>query len=610
MDDAPHTTGLLASVARFKWVVAVIMLLGAAIGYGVASQRPVLYRASATLLLADPRDQTVLTAVRQSGNDPSRYVRNQARLVTSQPVMQRAAQLMNRPGEWLAVSAQAALDVDAIVVEAVDGDPHRAAATADAVTLAYEQIRREQTADAAQEAIAELRLARAEVERQLVAVQETLSERPEAPAALAERDAATQQLQVLLTRERQLAVDTALFGGGVDVREAAAVPTQPFQPQPLRLATAGLLLGFVVGSGAAWWWSSRRPPAVTHTHAARILGAPLLGEVPKFSRQLGPVPSVIDPLSAESEAYQFVTAALTHELRKRGVRTLLVTSANPGDGKTATVVNLAVVAARDGHRVVLVDADVRARGLTSLTGVVPELSMEEIARESVPIRRCLTAPDIEGMEGLRVAAMDPTDVSENPAWFLRSAGFGHALKRLGGIADFVIIDSPPVLAVADTFEMIPYVDAVLVVIDASTSDHQLQDVKRRLDLAGADIVGYVLNRSGSLKDTYAYGGGYASTSSQARYSMALPPAVRDIDDAEDAEDADPTADHLPPREEAAAEASGPAPAADELTPATLHALQGTRAAVDDERMPAPTAVEQDRRGDSHVGWPDQRPTAT
>lgn len=524
------TTGLMASVSRFKWAVVVIMLVGAGVGYVVASQRPVLYRASATLLLADPRDQTVLTSVRQSGNDPSRYVRNQARLVTSQPVMQRAAQLLNVPGEALAVTAQAVVDVDTIVVEAVDGDPHRAAAIADAVTLAYEQIRTEQARDAAQEAIAELRSAQAEVERQLVAVQETLAANPGAPAALAERDAATQQLQVLLTRERQLAVDTALFGGGVNVREAAIVPTEPFQPQPLRLAATGLLLGFVIGSAGAWWWNARRPGAVERTHVDRLMRAPLLAEIPRFSRQLGPVPSVIDPLAAESEAYQFLTAALTREMRRRGARTLLVTSASPGDGKTATVVNLAVVAARDGHQIVLVDADVRARGLSNITGIVPALGMEEIARESVPIRHCLVTPDVEGMEELRVAAMDPNDVSENPAWFLRSPGFGHALQRMAEIADFVIVDSPPVLAVADTFEMVPYVDAVLVVVGAATTDEQLADVRRRLDLAGADVIGYVLNRFGSLKDSYAYGGGYASTSSQTRSSMSLPPAVRAPDD--------------------------------------------------------------------------------
>lgn len=529
-DASEATTGLLASVSRFKWAVVLVMLAGAGAGYYVASERPVLYRASATLLLADPRDRTVLNDVRQSGNDPSRYVRNQARLVTSQPVMMRAAQLLNVPGESLAVTAEAVLDVDTIVVEAIDGDPARAADTADAVALAYEQIRTEQAAEAAQEAIAELRSAQAEVERQLVAVQETLAADPAAPAALAEREAATQQLQVLLTRERQLAVDTALFGGGVNVREAAIVPAEPFQPQPLRLAATGLLLGFVLGSAAAWWWNARRPGAVERTHVDRLMRAPLLAEIPRFSRQLGPVPSAMDPLAAESEAYQFLTAALTREMRRRGARTLLVTSASPGDGKTATVVNLAVVAARDGHSIVLVDADVRARGLSKITGIVPILGMEEIARESVPIRHCLVTPDLEGMEQFRVAAMDPNDVSENPAWFLRSPGFGHALQRMAEIADFVIVDSPPVLAVADTFEMVPYVDAVLVVVGATTSDELLSDVRRRLDLAGAEVIGYVLNRFGSLKDSYAYGGGYASTSSQTRFSAPLPPAVRTSDD--------------------------------------------------------------------------------
>lgn len=507
-DDSSRTEpGLLTSVVRLKWLVALLVVLGAVIGYVYALQSTPLYQATSSILLADPRTQTTLVESRQAGTDPGRYVRNQARVVTSQPVLELAAENLGVPPGSLGVSAEAQIDVDAILITAVDPDPQRAAVVADAVAVAYEEYRTEQTATAADEAIQELIRARQEIEQQLVVIEQQLADDPTSPALLAQREAATQQLQILLTRERQLSVDTALFGGGVELIEASTPPASPFEPRPLRNAAAGALLSFAYSSAGAWWWNRRRPNALAKGRMDRILKAPLLGEIPSYSRSLGPFPSATAPLSPEAEAYQFLLAAVSRAMRGRNATSLLITSASPGEGKTSTAINLAVVGARTGHRLVLVDGDIRVRGLTSATGVEPALALQDIVRDGVPIRMALGQPKVEGLESLSIACPDEDDTSDDPAIFLRSAGFGHAVGLLGQVAETVLIDSPPVLAVADTFEMIPRVDAVLLVVSPWTSEDTLEEVRRRLDLAGAKVLGYVLNRTEGRKEAYVYGGG-------------------------------------------------------------------------------------------------------
>ena len=116
---------------------------------------------------------------------------------------------------------------------------------------------------------------------------------------------------------------------------------------------------------------------------AAVLGAPLLGEVPDYAGpQTGTLSGQLHLEPALVEGYQFVLSSIEYALEHNGGSSVLVTSASQGDGKTTTVLQLAMAASRDGRRVVLCDADIRAQGLTRLLGVTERTGLTDLARAS------------------------------------------------------------------------------------------------------------------------------------------------------------------------------------------------------------------------------------
>jgi hypothetical protein len=179
----------------------------------------------------------------------------------------------------------------------------------------------------------------------------------------------------------------------VALREQAVLPEQPAQPQPLRMAAIGGLAGAVLGAMLAWGLAWRRRPATVAAGGGLVqpewahtgpLAAPLLGEIPDFAEPAGDaqVPTATDPDSAAGKAYRALAASLQSVLNRTGARALVVTSPDPGDGKTLTSLNLAVALGESGQHVVLVDADERQRGLSQLCDLDGQPGLTDLAVES------------------------------------------------------------------------------------------------------------------------------------------------------------------------------------------------------------------------------------
>ena len=170
--------------------------------------------------------------------------------------------------------------------------------------------------------------------------------------------------------EDDIAAQAAVYGSGVESFQEAVPPVSSSQPAPLLLALFGAVVGLIAAGGWAWWAAGRNRRVEAEGDAGAILGVPLLGETPRLGAKLrgagGPSspPDELDPVAAE--AYHFVLAALEHALSKVGGKVVAVASAGPGDGKTVTVLNLALAARREGRKVLLVDADERTRRLSQL----------------------------------------------------------------------------------------------------------------------------------------------------------------------------------------------------------------------------------------------------
>jgi len=506
---------LVASVWRYKWTILTAALLAAGLGYFLSSSQAPTYEATARIFLADPRNQSIMSNARVYA-DPVQYVPQQAERVTSDPVLDLAAQFVGggATGESLAKRVATAPDpeLNLISVTAVASTPTAAADIANAVTEAYEQVSRQQELAKADAAVAELEGARQRLRDQIAGFEAELAARPEDLALITRLEVVTNQLAALDERAQGVAVDAAVFGSGVDLTESAEIPESPASPKPIRNAVLAGVLAFALAAAWAYWRAARTQRVESRFDPARVLGVPLLGQIPRFrqsggglGRGSGDTPIDIPPEAAE--AYRFLLTSVEFSLDERGGSSVLITSAGEGDGKTLTAAGMARAAAVDGRDTLLVDADVRARGLSRLVGIDRLGGLTDLIRDSVEdLDRLLRVPFLA--EGVKVRVLSAGTRVDDPGALLRSPGFRRASKHLREAASLVIVDAPPLLAVADTSVIAGHVDAILLVVNRGTSLSQLQHLRERLAFVSTPVLGYVYNRASSGRGGMGYGYGY------------------------------------------------------------------------------------------------------
>jgi tyrosine-protein kinase len=500
-DEGP---GLVASVWRFRWLVAAVALAGAVAGVGFSTVQPVMYEASSQILLARP------SAGQSDGQSvqPDRYVRNQAAFIMSPPVLERAVrQVKGRVTVKqlrMRLVAEASKESDLVTVRVQDPTAQGAVELANAVGRAYENTAKEQAKDAVARTARELRATEQTLSQRLAGLQARLQASPDDVAAQVRLAAVRRQLEQVLTRAEELQLDDTQ-GDPVASRERAELPDSPAQPKPLRLAAVGGLLGLLVAAGLAWGLAWRRQaPAIGLQPPAPVEATPLLGEIPDFAELAEgvQVPMSTNPESAPGQAYRELAASLQSVLNQTGTRALVVTSPEPGDGKTLTSVNLAVAMGESGEHVVLVDADGRGRGLSRLCDLDGQPGLTDLGVNAIPIDYCLWLPTFTSIQVIPAGApvADTTGFLEGPA-------FSKAMHQVRQHAGLTLVDAPPLLSAPDALAIAEQVEGVVLVVRPETSATTLIEARQRLDGTGAHLLGYVVNRNSAWRTRRAVVGG-------------------------------------------------------------------------------------------------------
>jgi len=199
---------------------------------------------------------------------------------------------------------------------------------------------------------------------------------------------------------------------------------------------------------------------------------------------------VRSPRSAAAEAYRALRTNLQFSSLDRELKTILVTSAGDGDGKTTVAANLGVAMAESGKRVLLVDCDLRRPGLHEVFGlpVVPGLSNALLGESGeLPV----STTTVAGLSVLTAGDRPP-----NPAELVASARLTRLLARVREEYDYVIIDSPPAGLVADAAVLASAADGVIMVVSAGrTKRDAARRAKEQLERVGARLLGVVLNNA-------------------------------------------------------------------------------------------------------------------
>lgn len=309
--------------------------------------------------------------------------------------------------------------------------------------------------------------------------------------------------------------------GYVQIVRSAVVPSTPTSPNLIQNIILGILLGLGFGIGLGFLTQSTNT-LIYEPEDLEGNGYNLLGVVPMMDRmikeELGGKDTVevggrtistrlfplLNPWSVVTENYRLLRTNLQYPDGRTGKRThpqvISVSSPKPSDGKTTTVVNLAITFAMSGSNVLLVDADLRKPTTHHLLGLNRSPGLTDVLRGT----KSFHSVKQTFVEGLFYLSAGKTDVP--PAEILDNEGLPTLIGELRDQFDTILIDTPPVLAVGDALIIAVQADANLVVADAGSTDRQaLDQVQRRFNAVGVDLSAVILNRYDVKDDEYGYG---------------------------------------------------------------------------------------------------------
>ena len=304
----------------------------------------------------------------------------------------------------------------------------------------------------------------------------------------------------LLTQQKELSVVANSRQNNVSIVERADVPGVPIAPQPKKEWISAILMGVVVAFGLAFGIEYLDDTVKTPDDIARRLRIPLLGLVPAIRGER--VPLLTEPVPHDfGEAFRSLRTSLVFTAEGENTRVIAVTSTQPLEGKTTTAANLALALALGGARVLVVDADMRRPGLHKSLGVQNTIGLSHLLQGQARVRDA-----VQKTAEPNLLMMSAGSTPSNPSELLGSERMSSFLANLErGPFDWVIIDTPPVLAVTDAVILAPKITGLVFVVGSEMT--RIVHAERALETIRASrprAISAVLNRVDFDRNKYYY----------------------------------------------------------------------------------------------------------
>lgn len=337
----------------------------------------------------------------------------------------------------------------------------------------------------------------------------------------------------LLAKVKDAAVSAGLKANNINLVDRARIPSVPVRPRKARNVAVGLMVGTILGVAAAFLLEMMNASIRTAEDVERCISEPVLAVIPS-ARSLDPSKSWLSwrrtpgalsdgkvewavlkhPASILAESYRTLRTAVLLSSASHPPQTVLITSTQPFEGKTATAFNLAVGLTQVGRRVLFIDADMRQDGLKRLVDFSGRAGLSSVLTGAGRLKEALfRLPDLPNLWFLSAGPQPP-----NPADLLSSAIMGDLLSTLRDHFDYLVVDAPPVMMVTDATVLSSLVDGVILVTESQvTGKDALGRAHKVLEEAGATILGCVLNKLDLKHDGYygsfyrSYGGYYSQS---------------------------------------------------------------------------------------------------
>jgi capsular exopolysaccharide synthesis family protein len=466
-DDVPRYSSLvdyLRVIRRHRVMIVVVTLVFGVAAFGYSKTRPTTYEAEAQMSFGDPfQDLGLLTGGNNVPQEsPAVRAANAAELVTSPQVEHRAKKLMKgKPPAGCSIDASVLVETNNVAVQATCPTAQEAAVYANVYARAARALGNTD--------------ARTRIGRVADALRDQIKEAKKNPVT-GITGPQVSNLEQSLSRVETVAQSSA----PVQILQPATPPDETASPRPIRDTGIGLVLGLVIGLLAAFGRDAldRRLRSSHEVHEE--LGLAVLGRVSRTALgHAGLARNGLPPMSeADFEAFRVLRMNLAYLGGGDPVRSVLVTSGLPEEGKSTVSAALASAAVLAGQRTLLVECDLRRPCFARRFGIQPQpgltdyltgqadpqeiLQTVELA-EPARVNGSEAAPQTGQPAGTLVCIVGGTRVS-NPAELLIGDRFTDFLEKVSKAYDLVVLDGSPLLAVVDSMEIMPRVDATIVCV--------------------------------------------------------------------------------------------------------------------------------------------------
>ncbi len=505
------------TIVRWWWLAVLSVAISVAVSYYFSMQEPRIYKTTATLMVGQ-----AVQKINPGSQDF--YMAEQlgmayAQMVTREPVLQATIDSLELELDWRAlgwqVSAWQVPQTQLLQVSVTDTSPERAALIADEISYQLvlqtptspQNVARQQRGQFVQDQLDDL-------EGRIQSAQDKMIElESELNVALSANQIKNLQgeinnLQNLINGWQTTYTNLLGFldGGGspntLSIIEPAIIPTNPISPNVKMNLVLAALTGFMLAFGAAVALELLDNSIKSPDELAQFSGLNPLGSVGRLPGKADSdrLITTINPFAAVSESYRLVRSNIQFAAADQLPRTLMLTSPGIGEGKSATVANLGIVMAQADFKTIIVDADLRRPALHKLFKLSNSQGLASLlsSSSSVEIEDVLQSTGIDNLKIIPSGPLPP-----NPSERLSSQRMVKLVEQLQSMADVVIFDTPPILAVTDAAVLANRLDGVILVVQARrTPRAAIKNAVQRLTQVRANLLGGILNQ------TPGKGGGY------------------------------------------------------------------------------------------------------
>jgi non-specific protein-tyrosine kinase len=503
-----------------KWVIIQAVVIVTLVAVVVSVIQAPSYESEARVLIAEKDTGSALLGMSLSEfSQPERGLQTQVQLMQVRPLLENTIRKLDlgiAPDDLAKrITISGVGQTNIVSIKATDGDSQMAADIANTLAEEFVTWSRDYKRESIQAAINEVEMRLEESKTEILELGKRIKDEGKSDDLSAELSIATGAYTTLAGQLEQLKINEQLEVGSGRIVSPAVVTEEPVEPRPVRNGALGLAVGVVFGLGMAFLYEYLDNTIKSSEEAEEFYGAPVLGLIPaeKFEKGEKRRLTIVQHAgSPAAEAYRVLRNSLDFVNFEHDIKTLLVSSAAPAEGKSTVAANLAAGLAQAGKKVAFVNCDFRRPTTDQFFTVNNIIGLADVLAGTNTLKAALQQP----MANLNLLVLTPGKLPPNPSELLGSKKMEELIRSLEEWADWVIIDSPPLLAVADGAAVARWVHGVLMVSKGTESTRDAaRKAREMLDKVGARVAGVVVwglegGAGGGGYGYYGYGkyGGY------------------------------------------------------------------------------------------------------